>query len=104
MNAGYARPMYLNPLLSKSRVVNVSYIQMNPDGRLIHIIQKGPEFSRRKQEALFRITIFAADFNARLGCQRRELLHRIYCALVYLVVGRLFSHQSRNDKDRIATE
>src|SRR5229473_1561822 len=94
MDARDSRPMNLNPLLGESGVVNVSDIKMNANERAVHIIEKCPEFPGCQQEALFRVTIFAADFNLRLCCERRQLPHGVQAALVDLVVGNFLSNET----------
>ncbi len=96
--------MNLNPLLGESGVVNVSDIKMNANERAVHIIEKCPEFPGCQQEALFRVTIFAADFNLRLCCERRQLPHGVQAALVDLVVGNFLSNEPSHHKDGVATE
>src|SRR6266566_5553891 len=104
MNARYARAMHLNPLLGEARVVDISNVKMDADERTVHLIEECPKFPGRQQEALFRITVLATDFDSSLGCDRRKLLHCVETALVDLVVRNLLGHQPSHHKDGVATE
>src|SRR6266478_985873 len=104
MDARYARPMHLNPLLSKTRVVNVSHVEMNADEGTLYIVEERPEFPWRKQEALLRVTILTADFNLRFSRHWRELSHGVQAAQVHLVVRNFFGHEPGHHKYGVATE
>src|SRR5882762_11890598 len=104
MDARYARPMDLNPLLSKARVVNVSNVEMNAHKGTLHIVEERPEFPWRKQEALLRVTIFTADSNLRFRCERRQLSHRVHAAEIDLVVRNFLGHEPGHHKYGVATE
>src|ERR1700737_904592 len=104
MDARDARPMHLNPLLSESCVVNVSYVWVNADERAVDIIQEGPELSGRQQKALFRVAILAADSNFCSCRDRRKLLHRVQAALINLMVGNFLGHKPCCDKYGVATK
>src|SRR5215472_57603 len=96
--------MDLNPLLGEARVVDISNIKMDANERTVHLVEECPEFPGRQQEALFRITVLATDFDSGLGCDRRKLLHYLETAVVDLVVRNLLGHQPSHHKDGVATE
>src|SRR5712692_10175127 len=104
MDARYARPMDLNPLLSKARVVNVSNVEMNADKGTLHIVEERPEFPWGQQEALLRVTILTTNLNLRFSRHWRKLPHRVQATQVHLVVRNFFGHEPSHHKYGVATE
>src|SRR5437867_1738108 len=96
--------MNLDPLLRKSRVVDVADIEMNPHRVAVHVVQKLPELTRADEKPVFRVAILAADPDAgapRLLAQRPE---RLDAALVHFVVGDFLGHQAGDNQNRVGPE
>src|SRR6266487_5656293 len=57
MNARDPRPVDLDPLLGKSRVVDVTHVEVNADRRTVHVVQELPELPRADEEAVLGVAV-----------------------------------------------
>src|SRR5260370_12517075 len=104
MNACDPRPMDLNPLFGKPRVVDVADIEMNPDYRTVDVVEELPELTRTDEKALLGVAILAADLYARARGPLTERLQGIDTALIDLVVRHFLGHEAGDHQDRVGAE
>src|SRR2546425_7445343 len=94
MNPGDSRSMDFDPLFSKSCVVDVADIEMNPHRVAVHVVQKLPELTRTDEKPVFGIAILAADPDAGAPCLLAQRPQCLDAALVHFVVGDLLGYQA----------
>src|SRR5258706_893521 len=104
MNARDPRPMDLDPLLGKSRVVDVADVEVKADRGTVHVVQELPELPRADKEAVLGVAVLASEFDARAGGFLTQWLQRIDAALIDLVVRHFLRHDPRDDQDRVGAE
>src|SRR5207247_10129916 len=64
VNAGDPGPVDLDPLLGKSRVVDVADIEVNAHRGAVHLVEKLPELARADEKPLLGVAVLAPDPDA----------------------------------------
>jgi methylenetetrahydrofolate--tRNA-(uracil-5-)-methyltransferase len=101
VNARNTRPVYFNPLLRKTGVVDVSNIHVQPDAGMVHVIQELPELAGRDQKALLRAAVLATDLHFHLGRGFSQPLEILSSSRIHFVVGNLFGYKPGNHQDGV---